>query len=108
MDSNSLILILILIVLIALSALFSATETAYSSMNRIRLRSRAEDGDKKAERVLAVSEDFDRLLSTILIGNNIVNIGAAAMATVLFTRLAGDLGATLSTAVMTVLVLIFG
>ena len=67
-----------------------------------------QDGDKKAARALALVESYDRLLTTVLIGNNIVNIGAAAMATVLFTRLAGDLGATLSTAVMTVLVLIFG
>ena len=107
MDSNSLILIFVLLVLIALSGLFSATETAYSSLNRIRLRSRAEDGDEKAKAVLAVSEDFDRLLSTILIGNNIVNITAASVSTVLFTRFWKELGPTISTVVLTVVILIF-
>ena len=72
-----------LIVLIMLSAFFSASETAYSSLNMIRLKSRAEDGDKQAAKVLALAERYDSLLSTILIGNNIVNIGASSLATVL-------------------------
>lgn len=67
--------------------LFSASETAFSSLNQIRLKSRAEDGDTSAARVLAMSEKYDKLLSTILIGNNIVNIAAASIGTVLFTRL---------------------
>lgn len=75
----------------------------------IRLKSRAEDGDKQAAKVLALAERYDSLLSTILIGNNIVNIGASSLATVLFSRLLGNAyGPTASTIVMTLLVLTFG
>jgi CBS domain containing-hemolysin-like protein len=100
-------LIVVLIILIVFSGLFSATETAYSSMNRIRLMSRADEGDQKAEAVLEAAKDFDKLLSTILIGNNIVNISAASISTVLFTRYWKELGPTLSTIVLTIVVLIF-
>ena len=102
-------LIIALVILVAFSAFFSASETAFSSLNQIRLKSRAEDGDKAAARVLAMSEQYDKLLSTILIGNNIVNIGAASIATVLFTKALGEeRGATVSTIVLTIVVLIFG
>ena len=102
-------LLVALIVLVAFSAFFSASETAFSSLNQIRLKSRADDGDASAARVLAMSEQYDKLLSTILIGNNIVNIGAASIATVLFTHLLGEeRGATVSTVVLTIVVLIFG
>ena len=98
-----------LVILVAFSAFFSASETAFSSLNQIRLKSRAEDGDKAAARVLAMSEQYDKLLSTILIGNNIVNIGAASIATVLFTKALGEeRGATISTIVLTIVVLVFG
>ena len=107
MDSNSLLLIVVLVILIALSALFSATETAYSSLNRIRLMSRADEGDRKAKEVLEAAQDFDKLLSTILIGNNIVNISAASISTVLFTRYWKELGPTLSTIVLTLVILVF-
>lgn len=69
-----------LVALVALSAYFSATETAFTSLNRIRLKTRADDGDKRAARTLALAADFDRLLSTLLIGNNIVNNVATTMA----------------------------
>ncbi len=105
MDKTS--LILMLGVLVLLSAFFSATETAFSSMNKIRLKSMAET-NPKARKVLELSEDFDQLLSTILVGNNIVNIASTAIATVLFTQIYGDAGAAISTLVMTVIVLIFG
>ncbi len=102
-------LLIALVILVAFSAFFSASETAFSSLNQIRLKSRAEDGDKAAARVLAMSEQYDKLLSTILIGNNIVNIGAASIATVLFTKALGEeRGATVSTIVLTIVVLIFG
>ena len=108
-DGSSIFMITALIVLIMLSAFFSASETAYSSLNMIRLKSRAEDGDKQAAKVLALAERYDSLLSTILIGNNIVNIGASSLATVLFSRLLGNAyGPTASTIVMTLLVLTFG
>ena len=109
MDDGSITLLAALIILVAFSAFFSASETAFSSLNQIRLKSRAEDGDKAAARVLAMSEQYDKLLSTILIGNNIVNIGAASIATVLFTKALGEeRGATVSTIVLTIVVLIFG
>lgn len=109
MDSHSTTLILILIVLVFLSAYFSATETAFSSLNRIRLKNMAAGGNKRAKLAYALSENYDELLSTILVGNNLVNIASTAIATVLFTRALGDsAGPTVSTIVMTVVVLIFG
>ena len=102
-------LIIALVFLVACSAFFSASETAFSSLNQIRLKSRAEDGDASAARVLAMAEKYDKLLSTILIGNNIVNIAAASIGTILFTRALGaERGATMSTIVLTIVVLIFG
>ena len=102
-------LIIALVFLVACSAFFSASETAFSSLNQIRLKSRAEDGDASAARVLAMAEKYDKLLSTILIGNNIVNNAAASIGTILFTRALGaERGATMSTIVLTIVVLIFG
>ncbi len=98
-----------LVILVGFSAFFSASETAFSSLNQIRLKSRAEDGDSSAARVLAMAEKYDKLLSTILIGNNIVNIAAASIGTILFTQMLGaERGATVSTIVLTIIVLIFG
>ena len=98
-----------LAVLVAFSAFFSASETAFSSLNQIRLKSRADDGDRTAARVLAMAEKYDKLLSTILVGNNIVNIAAASIGTIIFTQMLGaERGATVSTIVLTIVVLIFG
>lgn len=97
-----------LMVLIVMSGFFSATEMAFSSLNKIRLKNMVSDGNKKAKLALELVEDFDKMLSTILIGNNIVNIAATSIATVLFIELYGDIGATISTVFMTVIVLIFG
>ena len=98
-----------LIILVILSSMFSATETAYSSASKVKLKNLAKGGNKKAARVLAVIEDFDRFLTTILIGNNIVNIMMTTVATLLFTNwLGGTYGPTVSTVVVTVVVLIFG
>lgn len=113
MDGSSIpIFVLLLIVLIMLSAYFSASETAFSSYNRVRMKSEAEDKKgKKARRVLFLSENYEKLISTILIGNNIVNIVATSIATLLFTHLLPDneaMAATVSTVVMTLAVLIFG
>ena len=109
MDDGSITLLAALIILVAFSAFFSASETAFSSLNQIRLKSRAEDGDTSAARVLAMAEKYDKLLSTILIGNNIVNIAAASIGTIIFTKMLGaERGATVSTMVLTVVVLIFG
>lgn len=104
------ILYILVIILIALSAFFSATETAFSSVNRIRLKNYAGEGNKRAAKTLKIAEDFDRALSAILIGNNIVNIASASIGTLIFSKLMGDgpAAVTASTVVMTVMVLIFG
>ena len=107
MDENG-TLILALIALVAMSAFFSASETAYTSLNRARLKAMVNGGNRRAAKVLALAEDYDRLLSGILVGNNIVNILSASLATVLFVRLLGGAGVSVSTAVMTVVVLMFG
>ena len=108
MDSGSISIILSLAGLLMMSAYFSATETAYSSLRKVRLKNLAADGNRRAELALQIASDFDRLLSTILIGNNIVNITAASLSTVLFVKYFGNAGVTISTVVMTLLVLIFG
>lgn len=108
MDSDSIGTIIILVILTLCSAYFSATETAFSSLNRIRVKNLADNGNKRAKKTLKLYENYDKLLSTILIGNNVVNIASASIATVLFVKLLGDKGVTMSTVVMTILVLIFG
>ena len=102
--------IIIIVVCVLLSAYFSATETAFSTFNRIRVKNMAEKGNKKAALALRLSDNYDSLISAILIGNNIVNILASAMATLLFAKLIinQDLAATVSTAVLTVVILVFG
>ncbi len=97
-----------MVVCVAMSAYFSATETAFSSLNKTRLKVLADDGNKRAALALRLAENYDRLISTILIGNNIVNISVASIGTLLFVELYGDAGATISTVVVTVVVLIFG
>lgn len=108
MDQSILTQIIIMVILLLLSAYFSATETAFSSVNKTRLKTLAEKDNKRAELALALAEQYDKLISTILVGNNLVNIGLASMGTVLFVHMYGDIGATISTAVITVAVLIFG
>ncbi len=117
MDGDSTGKIILLFILIVFSAFFSASETAFTSLNRIRLKNAAENGDKKAARVLKMAENFDKLLTTVLVGNNIVNILASSISTVLFidimTKEIGEesgaaMGTTVATIVMTIVVLIFG
>lgn len=108
MDTDNLGPIIILIILIAFSSFFSATETAFSTINKIRMKNMANNGNKKAATVLELNEKYDKLISTILIGNNIVNISASSLAAVVFIKYFPKHGATISTVVMTVLVLIFG
>ncbi len=102
--------LIIIFFLICFSAFFSASETAYTSANKIRLRSKAENGKKSAERALKIIEKYDKTLTTILIGNNIVNILTSSLATVLFIDLLkdADKGSVASTVVVTIVVLIFG
>lgn len=109
MDGRGLAIpVILIIIFLIFSAFFSATETAFTSLNRVRLKNRANDGDKRAKETLELSLDYNKLLSTILIGNNIVNIALTATATLLFIRLYGSYGPTISTVVTTVIVLVFG
>lgn len=108
MDSTSITIILVLIVLIFLSGWFSSTETAYSSVNKVRLKSKADDGNLRAQKAYVLLEQYDKLLSCLLVGNNIVNLTAATLGTVLFTKLLPVYGPVVSTIVLTVVVLIFG
>lgn len=111
MDGESAPLIIVMAVLVLLSAFFSSAETAYSSLNKVKLKAMAASGKRKKsiERALILADEYDVVLSTILIGNNLVNIACTSIATLVFTGFFGQqLGTTLSTVIMTVLVLIFG
>jgi len=108
LDSSDAIQFLALIILICLSAFFSSAETSMTTVNKIRIQSLAEQGDKRASILLTVIEDSGKLLSTILIGNNIVNISASSLATTITMRLFGNAAVSISTGIITLLVLIFG
>jgi len=108
LDSTSIIMLVTLLVLVVMSAYFSATETAFTSLNRIRLKTRADNGSRRAEKTLALAGEYDKLLSTILIGNNIVNITATTVSTVLCTRWFHQYGPTVATVALTVIILVFG
>lgn len=100
--------ILVMFFLITMSAFFSATETSFSSLSLTKIKLSAEQGNKKSKLILKLLEDYDKLLTTILVGNNIVNIGLSSIGTVWFINLIGNSGATVSTIVVTIVVLIFG
>lgn len=106
-DALSIVLIVVIVILVFFSAFFSASETAFTSLNVLRIKTQLPK--KRAKLVINLYEKYERLISTILVGNNIVNICATTLSTVLFTKYFGnDLGATLSTAVLTITILIFG
>ncbi len=100
--------LIFLIVLLVLSAFFSSSETALTTANKIKMRTLSEAGNKKADRVLRVTDNSGKMLSAILIGNNLVNISASAIATTLATKAFGSAGAGIATGVLTLLILIFG
>ena len=108
MDSSDISQIIFLILLISGSAFFSATETAFSSLNRLKLQTLADGGNLRAKKTLKLCEQYDKLLSSILVGNTIVNITSTSIATVLFVRYCGESGVALSTIIMTIIVLLFG
>ena len=108
LDTSPIIQLIIVIILLALSAFFSSSETALTTVSRIKLRSLAEEGSKAAKKVLSVTENPGKLLSTILIGNNIVNISASALTTTLCTAVFGNKFVGIATGILTILVLIFG
>ena len=108
MNEDSISSILIIALLLLFSAYFSATETAFSSLNKTRLRAMAEKGNSRAALALKLSEQYDQLLSSILVGNNVVNIATSSISTLLFVGMLPKIGATVSTIVITIVVLIFG
>ncbi len=108
MDSGESIQLIFIIVLLILSAFFSSAETALTTFNRIRIGNLASEGDKRARRVLEVTSNPNKMLSAILIGNNVVNLSASSLATALAIQVFGNAGAGIATGTLTVLVLIFG
>lgn len=108
LDTKSIIQCIILFLLLILSGFFSSAETAFTCVNKVRIRSLAEEGNKRALRVQKIHERYSKMLSTILIGNNLVNIAASSLTTAMTIRLFGSTLIGLSTGVLTFLVLIFG
>lgn len=108
MDSSHIVQLIVIGILVFLSAFFSSSETALVTVNKIRMKNLAENGDKRAARVLKVTSDSGKMLSAILIGNNIVNIGASSLATMLAVDIWGDIGSGIATGALTLIVLIFG
>lgn len=108
MDSKSITQLIFLVLLLLLSSFFSSAETAFTTVSRIRMRTLAESGNKKAARVLTITDDMHQMLSAILIGNNIVNLSASSIATALAIKLFGSMGAGIATGILTLLILIFG
>lgn len=108
MDTTGVIQLIILCILLILSGFFSSAETALTSANKVRIRSLADAGNKKAQRILSILDNYSKMLSTILIGNNVVNIGASSLATALTIRLFGNRFVGICTGILTFLVLIFG
>lgn len=108
MDSSHIGQLLTILVMVFLSAFFSSSETALTTVNKIRMRTLAENGNKRAEKVLKVTSDSGKMLSAILIGNNIVNIFASSLATILAIDIWGDIGSGIATGLLTVVILIFG
>ncbi len=108
MDGSHINSIIIFIVCVGFSAFFSSSETAYTSVSRIRLKHASEDGDRQAQKALNLQQNFESLLSTILIGNNLVNIAASSIATLFFINLFPTYGATIATVATTVFLLLFG
>ena len=108
MTPGDIVQLIILILLLLLSAFFSSSETALTTVNKIRMRTLSESGNKRADRVLRVTDDSGKMLSAILIGNNIVNLSASSLATSLAIHYLGNVGAGIATGILTFLILIFG
>ena len=108
MDSSHIVQLIIIGIMVFLSAFFSSSETALVTVNKIRMKNLAENGDRRAAKVLKVTSDSGKMLSAILIGNNIVNIFASSLATILAIDIFGDIGSGIATGVLTIVILIFG
>ncbi|MCR5546467.1 MAG: hemolysin family protein, partial [Lachnospiraceae bacterium] len=108
MEAESILQLLFLILLLVLSAFFSSAETALTTVSEVRIKTMAQEGNKKAETVIKIISDSPKMLSAILIGNNIVNLSASSLATTLAVKILGNYGAGIATGVLTFLILIFG
>src|SRR3712207_4955159 len=108
MESGQVLQLVTLVVLLLLSSFFSSAETALTMVNRIKVRTLAENGSRRAKIVLKVTDHQSKMLSAILIGNNIANLSASSLATILATGLLGNAGAGIATGILTLLILIFG
>ncbi len=108
MDQGTILQLIVLVLLLVLSAFFSSAETALTTVSKIKLKTMADDGDRKAARVLRISGNSHKMLSAILIGNNIVNLSASSLATTVSVKFWGSYGAGIATGILTLLVLIFG
>ena len=107
-DTTDIVQLICVVLLLILSAFFSSAETALSTVNKVRIKSLAEEGNKRAKKVLKILDNYGKMLSTILVGNNIVNIASSSLATVLMMKAFPQHGALISTIAMTIIVLIFG
>ena len=108
MDPSAAIQIVVLLILLGLSAFFSSAETALTTVNRIRMRSLADEGNKRAKMVLKITDNSGRMLSAILIGNNIVNLSASSLTTTIAITFGAPMAVAIATGIITVLILIFG
>lgn len=106
--NGNVIIAVVLFLCVLLSAFFSCTETAFSSVNTVRLRHSAENGNKKAKSALYIIDNYDKAITAVLIGNNIVNLGGSSLATLLCINIFGDIGAAVATGVTTLVILTFG
>ena len=105
-DASSVIQLVTLLILVLLSAFFSSAETAFLTVNRVKMRTLEEEGNKQAARVNKILDNYSKMISTILIGNNIVNIAASALATTLAIRI--NLVVGIATGILTIVILLFG
>ena len=108
MDTSGVIQLIIIIVLVGLSAFFSSAETALTTANRVRMKALADEGSAAAARVIKILDNYSKMLSTILVGNNIVNLSASSLTTILATNLAGSYGVGIATGILTLTILLFG
>lgn len=108
MSGSEITQLIILVVLLILSAFFSSAETAFTTVNKIYMRTLSQNGEKRAERVLQITENSGKMLSAILIGNNVVNLSASSLATTLAIGMVGNVAAGVATGILTLLILIFG
>ena len=108
MDSSSVLQFIFLVILIALSAFFSSAETALTTVNRVRVRTLIEEGNKRAVILQKILDNYSKMLSSILIGNNVVNLSASALTTTMAIKIWGNYAVSIATGVLTLVLLLCG